>query len=381
MRIIYYSQTFFSDCDFPLIKELQQKSVDILYFMPINHFLKKQGIIDIKKLKPCFGIYKASEFKELDIYKEYIDLNKIYLINIPQNTKRIYQKFFWIYVFIRMMLLKADIFHFTWQLNGIEKILYKLPCKKTMTVHDPISHSCIKDPLEEINRKKAFSEAEYYILLSKALAKDFCDKYSINPEKVRFSRMGEFTHLQNIKSDTIFIKKPYITFLGQITTSKGIEYLCEAMCKIHSKHPTVNLLIAGRGDIYFDFTPFQDLDYIILKNEYLSIADISSILHNTLFVVLPYKDATQSGVVQTAFSCNVPLVVTNVGGLPEAVHNNVTGIVVSPNNSDELSKAIDILLSNKYKIEEFRHNIDKLWRPKMRWDSIANDYLTIWKLI
>ena len=63
MRVIYYSQTFFSDCDFPLIRDLQNKCIDVYYYMPINHFLRRQGIIDIKNLKSKIGIYKASHFE------------------------------------------------------------------------------------------------------------------------------------------------------------------------------------------------------------------------------------------------------------------------------------------------------------------------------
>lgn len=379
MRVIYYSQTFFSDCDFPLIRELQQRKLSLFYFMPINQYLKKQGIVDIKELKPRLGIYKASEFEEFEIYRDYINLDQIYLLNIPKGTRRIYQKIFWVYVFIKMVLLKADIFHFTWQLSGFEKILYKLPYKKVMTVHDPISHSCVTDINEEKDRIKAFSQANSYILLSQALVNDFCLKYTISPKKITLSKMGEFEHLRYVRKEEIDMKKPYILFFGQITTSKGLEYLCEAMCKVHPKHPEVNLLIAGRGQMYFDFTPYQDLEYIVLNNKYLSVSEISSILRDTLFVVLPYKDATQSGVVQTAFSCNVPLIVTNVGGLPEAVQDEVTGIVVPPNDSDALAEAIDSLLSDENKLRTFQRNIDVVWRPKMDWRVIAKDYAKTWK--
>lgn len=81
----------------------------------------------------------------------------------------------------------------------------------------------------------------------------------------------------------------------------------------------MNLVIAGGGQIYFDFKPYENLNYIKLINEYIPISSLSGLLQNALFAVCPYKDATQSGVVQMAFSANVPLIVTNVGDLPNAV--------------------------------------------------------------
>lgn len=379
MRVIYYSQTFFSDCDFPLIRDLQNKGIDVYYYMPINHFLRRQGIIDIKNLKSKIGIYKASHFEELDEYKHYIDLEKIYFINIPKGTRKIYQYIIWMMVFLHMFCLKANVFHFTWQLSGLEKILYYLPIKKTMTVHDPLSHSSVTDEREEINRKKAFSMASSYVLLSRALLLDFCEKYHIQESQIHLSHLGEFDHLRFIASNNTFVEKPFISFLGQITSSKGIEYLCEAMVKVHESFPDVKLLIAGRGNMYFDYSPYENKDYIVLENKFLSISEIASILKNTLFVVLPYKDATQSGVVQTAFSCNTPLIVTNVGGLPEAVTDNVTGLVVPPNDSSALATAIERLLSNKSLLERFKSNIDTIWRPTMDWNSISEDFITVWQ--
>lgn len=375
MKVIYFSQTFFSDCDFPLIRQLQKKKVQVYYFMPLPDYLKKQGLVNVKKMKERIGIFKASEYEELNIYKDYIDLNQIFFLNIPIHTRRIIQRIFWVYVFIKMLFINADIFHFTWQLSRFEKILYFLPCIKAMTVHDPISHSCITDPMEEKNRKLAFGKASKYILLSKGLVNQFSLKYNISLKNIFFSKMGEFDHLRYLREEKTSINQPYILFFGQITSSKGLEYLCKAMTEVHRNHPNVQLVIAGRGRIYFDYEPFKNLDYIILKNEYLELETISTLLKHALFTVLPYKDATQSGVVQTAFSCNSPLIVTNVGGLPESVKDGITGLVIPPKDVNSLENAINNLLDNSEVLQSFRENIDKIWRPQMDWSIIAEDYI------
>ena len=382
MRIVYYSQSFFADCDFPLIRELQQKGVDIRYFMPMPSGRKKQSIIDIKNLKEWFGVYKASDYPEFSIYKDYIDLDKIFLLNIPDGKRRFFYKLYWKWFFLKIWLMKSDVFHFTWQLGNTdenEKIFYKLPCKKTMTVHDPLSHSSVVSELEEQQRVQAFDNSSHFMLLSDVLANDFCMKYTVNKTAVSCSHMGEFSHLRYIKTSQIEYKYPYILFFGQISSYKGVEYLCEAMVMIHKKHPDVHLVIAGRGEIYFDYMQYEKLEYIHLKNEYLSISDISTLLNNSLFAVCPYKDATQSGVVQTAFSCNTPMIVTNVGALPKAVQDGVTGLVVSPCNSEELAGAMDKILSNPLMLTTFRDNIEKVWRPTMDWEEIADKYIEMWK--
>lgn len=378
MKIIYFSETFFTDCDFPLIRELQNMGIDIKYFFPITNNQKRQALIDLKSIKKRFGIFKASKYPEMSIYKDYINLDKIYLINIPEGKRRIWQLFFWSYVYIYILLMRPTIFHYTWQLTRYAKILYKLPCKKVMTVHDPLSHSCITNPIEEKERLQAFKYANKYILLSKALATQFEIKYSICKSNISFTKMGEFNFLRCINTKPAKLTDTYILFFGQIASHKGIEYLCEAVKMLHTKFPNVNLVIAGRGNIYFDFKPYENLNYIKLINEYIPISNLSEILQNALFAVCPYKDATQSGVVQMAFSTKTPLIVTNVGDLPIAVKDGVTGTVIPPCNSQALANAIDDLLSNSHKLDQYRKNIDKIWLPNMAWGNIANDYLKVW---
>lgn len=378
MRIIYFSETFFTDCDFPLIRELQNKGIDIKYFFPITERQKRQALLDLKSIKKKFGIFKATEYPEMLIYQDYINLNKIYMINIPEGKRRIWQLLFWVYVYIYILLMRPSIFHYTWQLNSYAKILYKLPCKKVMTVHDPLSHSSITSLQEEKNRKQAFKHANKYILLSKALAKQFATKYSICENDISFTRMGEFNFLRYINIQPNKFYTPYILFFGQIVSHKGIEYLCEAIKINHKKHPDINLIIAGSGKIYFDFKPYENLNYIHLINEYIPISSLSGLLQNAIFAVCPYKDATQSGVVQMAFSTITPLIVTNVGDLPFAVQDGITGNVIPPCNSEALAIAIDDLLSNPQKISLYRNNIKQIWLPKMKWGNIANNYIKVW---
>jgi len=57
--------------------------------------------------------------------------------------------------------------------------------------------------------------------------------------------------------------------------------------------------------------------------------------------VLPYLSATQSAIVQTAFSFERPVIVTSVGGLPDVVADGVTGYVVPPQSPDTLAAAME----------------------------------------
>ena len=375
MRLVYYTKPFFSDCDFPLIREFQKRGINMRVYIPIRPGHKRAGIIDLKELKryPC--IYKASAYEEFAIYKDYVDLDKIYIINQPENMGGLQNRLLWLYTYIHILLFFPKIFHFNWQLEGRERWLYKLPVVKYMTVHDPISHSSVKNEWEEKSRLLAFKSANHYILLSDVLKDSFSEKYHIPETKIDIARMGEFSHLRSLNTTQRSFDYQYILFFGQILSYKGLEYLCEAMLHVHKKLPDLHLIIAGKGKMYFDYSKYEQLGYIHLDNGFIPIADLTNYIRNSLFVVCPYKDATQSGVVQTCFSCETPMIVTNVGALPKAVIHEETGLVVPPCDVDALASAIIELASHPNKIEHFRDNIIKKWRPSMEWSSIIDIYI------
>lgn len=112
------------------------------------------------------------------------------------------------------------------------------------------------------------------------------------------------------------------------------------MLKVHSVVPDLTCVIAGKGDLYFNFEPFKKYDFIRLENRFISSEELSWLIENSLFVICPYKDATQSGVVSSAFAMLKPVLATNVGGLGESVLDEVTGRLVPPNNPDLLALTI-----------------------------------------
>ena len=106
---------------------------------------------------------------------------------------------------------------------------------------------------------------------------------------------------------------------------------------------------------------------------------LAGLLKDASFTVCPYKDATQSGVIQTAFSMDCPVVATNVGALPEAIDNQITGLIVPPCDSDALADAMDKLLGDASLLKSMRANINKIWRKQMGWDKILDQYIKCYK--
>lgn len=380
MKVIYWGAIHSSDSDFPLLKEYSRKGVDWLLYVSLTKYIHKAGLFNIETLIPKTGLFKASVLPEMAPYADYIDLDKVIIINDYNTHQRLLSsRLLWLKVFWHMKKQHADIFHACWPLSGLRKILFHLPCKKVLTVHDPISHSNQQNAKSEKVRRKSFELFDKLVLLSKPLLNDFLSNYNINKEKVLLNKMGEFDYLREIKQIPSNITSKYILFFGYISPYKGLEYLCEAMEEVHKQYPEVKLVIAGGGNIYFNWEHFKDENYIILRNHFVDLPELAGLLHDCEFSVCPYKDATQSGVVQTAFSMGVPMIVTNVGALPEVVKNGQNGLVVPPCDSEALAEAIINLLANPKKISAMRDNIKNVWQKEMNWQPIAEKYINCYQ--
>ena len=171
-----------------------------------------------------------------------------------------------------------------------------------------------------------------------------------------------------------------ILFFGRITDYKGIDILINAFQLLRKKIPHASLTIAGEGN--YDFSK-HNLANVQLHNRYIETNELFHLINDSTFVVCPYIEATQSGVVMTAFSLSKPVIATKVGGLPEMVEDNKTGILVNPNNSIELSAAMITLLKNESKRDIFSDNIRQLYfnQGKYSWDTTANNMLLIYKQV
>lgn len=380
MKIIYFSPAFFSDCDFPLIRELQHRGHDVEYYIPIASYSLKSSLLDLGELYPKTGIFQASVYPAFQIYKNELDLSKVFVVNQAYKQKW-HPVNLWLYVrlVLRFIRMRPDIIHTTQPPSMMMNLLYIVKEKLVFTLHDPFIHSGRETKQLERDRIRAFQHIRKIILLNKNQMDDFIKTYNVPKQYIYVSKLGMYDSITRVTPIPFKSKGPYILFFGLIAEYKGLEYLMNAMKKIHKKFPDVKLVVAGSGKFYFDVTPFRDVNFIEIHNHYISVPELAGMLYGCLFSVCPYIDATQSGVIQTAFSLNVPMVVTNVGALPEAVKDGETGLVVPPCDDDALADAMIRLIEHPDLLESMRNNIENKWKPNMSWSPIADTYIECYK--
>lgn len=140
-------------------------------------------------------------------------------------------------------------------------------------------------------------------------------------------------------------------FFGFIRKYKGLDILMYAVAKL--KHQGIRgfqVLVAG--EFYEDRTYYDELiktlgieAYVLLKTNYIPDEEVRYYMCAADAVVQPYRNATQSGVTPLAYHFEVPMIVTNVGGLPAMVTHQKSGLICSP-NADEVADAMKEMMAN-----------------------------------
>jgi glycosyltransferase involved in cell wall biosynthesis len=174
----------------------------------------------------------------------------------------------------------------------------------------------------------------------------------------------------------IAAEQPVILFFGFIRKYKGLDILLQAMALLKQQMPLLKLVIAG--EFYEDQKEYEAQidnlgirDQLLLHTHFIADSEIKYYLCAADLVVQPYRNATQSGVTPLAYHFEIPMLVTNVGGLAAMVPDNKVGLVASP---DAESIAQKIALFFEKGTSHYLPHI-KEEKKKYSWKKMVNALL------
>lgn len=171
--------------------------------------------------------------------------------------------------------------------------------------------------------------------------------------------------------------EPHILFFGFIRKYKGLDLLLEAMGDERIKATDIKLIVAG--EFYGERKPYDDIiekhqlqDKVALFTEFIPNDEVRYYFGATDLVVQPYRSATQSGITQTAYYFEKPMIVTKVGGLSEVVIDGKTGFITEP----EPEKIADNILRffSKRSIPNLEENMIEE-KKKYSWENFTRNLL------
>jgi D-inositol-3-phosphate glycosyltransferase len=175
-----------------------------------------------------------------------------------------------------------------------------------------------------------------------------------------------------------------ILFFGAIEPRKGLDVLIDAFSSIVRSDESAYLIIAGYP--VEDFSSYAQRirdnglqDHLSAVLRWIPFEEMQNFFNAADVVVLPYKRISQSGVLQLAYAYARPVVVTNVGGIAEAVSEDGTGLVASGADAQAIAVALQLLLSDKEKAMRMGRRGQELAGTKYSWSAIAQELANLYE--
>lgn len=203
-------------------------------------------------------------------------------------------------------------------------------------------------PADRSLTRFALSKADYFLVLSGVVARRIQSLFPTVP--VRQAALPIYDCYRGADTDrrtaraALGLTRPTILFFGYVRAYKGLDYLLRAMPRIRERIDADLLIV---GEFYDDRSKYDRIidelglgERVRIVAEHVPDEEVGKYFAVADVVVLPYTSATQSGITQIAFAFGLPVISTNVGGLPEVVRDGETGYIVPPRDEDALADAV-----------------------------------------
>lgn len=327
-----------------------------------NHFDVK--IYNYKLLYPSILFPGTTQF----------DKSKEQVFNVPnERVINSINPFNWIKVAGLLKKKNADLVVFDWWhpffgfCHGVISFLIRKKYKNKILfiTENVVSHEA--NAMDKFLTRIGLKFASKFLTLSGIVEKEV-QKYSKGKKVYRSElpvydcyKQSEEVNIKKLKQDLDFDEDSLVLlFFGYVRKYKGLDLLIEAFPKILSLNQKARLLIVG--EFYDDPKEYFELirklkteDRVKVINQFVPNEEVGKYYQAADLVILPYRSATQSGILNVAYGFHKPVVVTDVGGLAEFVDEGKTGFVVQPNSTETIAEGVQKFLSLNGKVDFSTH--------------------------
>lgn len=278
---------------------------------------------------------------------------------------------------------KPDIIHL--QAYGLSNFWWLLPLmagrKLVNTIHDPLPHS--GDQVSQHNKWNQSlinKRCAAIIVHGESLKNDAIQHLGISTSKLYVIPHGHLGVYKHWRTQTYQCEPNTFLFFGRIWPYKGLQYFIEAANLLTEQRKDVRFIIAGSGepiDRYVKHIKHPELFEI--RNYRIPEEEIDELFQRACFTVLPYTDATQSGVIPIALAYGVTVIASRVGSLGEVITHRQTGYLIPPKDTDALHACMTDVLENPQ--DDLHEQSSKLCQTALNWENIAGQTLLSYRNI
>jgi len=230
-------------------------------------------------------------------------------------------------------------------------------------LHDPKPHSGDSEsrmPLPVRAMIMLSAAMSFAVMLhSKRLAPDL-------PPFLRSLPLITVGHGADVDSEPTPVPSEKVLLLaGRLFAYKGVDTALDAFVKVRVSRPEIRLVVAGRGPMA---EIVRGAEGVTLIDRHVTDDEFAELQREATLVLLPYKDATQSGVGLQAIARGIPCIVSDAGGLEDLVGDVSRALVVKPDNPSALARAIEATIDHD---DELRASILLLAASKFSWTQVC----------
>jgi len=260
-----------------------------------------------------------------------------------------------------------------------------LRCPIVYTAHDllplkgPLARGAIGPLLTGPLTRFVYRQASAVLVHAHENRERLLRRFSLRPETVHVIPFGNYCFMETLVDAEVSALGPEVRtalFFGIIVESKGLMDLIRAFRGVAARLPSSRLLIVGQP--FEDCGPYRDeierlglRDRVVAEFRYVPLAEVPRYFRSADVVVLPYRDASQSAVLQVAYAFGRPVVATSVGGLRETVLHRQSGILVPPGDTRALTDALVEILSDDVIRLRMGAEARALARERHSWDRVV----------
>jgi glycosyltransferase involved in cell wall biosynthesis len=276
----------------------------------------------------------------------------------------------------------ADVVHYQWlTVPALDAHLLPARRPRVMTAHYVLPPHPSKRQVSTARR--LFGSMDAVVAHSENGAARLRDEVGLDPARVRVIPHGAFDHFTRLPEEKPLpaelegAEGPVILFFGLLRPYKGLDTLLRAFREL----PGAELWIVGNPRL--DLEPLRRLaaeasGRVRFVTRFVEDAEVPVIFRRADIVVLPYRDAEQSGVLYTGLAFGKPLVLSAVGGFPEVAATGAAQLV-PPEDPDALAEALGELTANPEARDRLATAAREAAAGPYSWDSIASRTLALYE--
>lgn len=262
-------------------------------------------------------------------------------------------------------------------------LTFRHPQRLVTTIHDPVKHAgdAGQRKIPQFVRDIPVRYSRRLIVHANAMKEILLERHPIPPDRVAVIPHGEFSIYRHWNDRKWSELEGTMLFFGRIWPYKGLDYLIAAEPIIAAACPQARFVIAGQGEGFGRYHAMMvHPDRFEVLNRYIPRDEVSRLFQQASVVVLPYTEASQSGIIPLAYAFSKPVVATNVGGIPEVIDDGQTGLLVPPRDSNALAEAVISLLQDDERRWQMGQRALEKTENELSWATIARQTTEVYRL-